>query len=412
MTTTTLMTATPAWPAPPNFPDEPTLTRMLDKTKGRLFFKKGAGFLGSLLCNHRFIWDWDAPTAWCNGTTIGFGPEFFYSLGTEQRVTLLAHELWHTGYDHMARLKDRDPQLWNWAADYVINNSLDIDGFSFEDMHPLLDHQYDGMSTDEVYDLLIQQYGTAPKMMARICKDGAGGDVGEPMAGGPGQPDLSGDLREMLPGTEMDVKSKIVQAIQASRMSKEAGVIPGETELLIDDFLNPVLPWEVLLQRYFSELSKDDYSWKRPSRRHEHEYLPSLDGDNGLEHLIYYLDVSGSVSDDEIRRFNSEVKFIHESLVPKRLTLVTFDTEIHDIYEFTDEDVFEKIVVHGRGGTSLECVRRHIIDNKPTAAVVFSDLYCHPMADNPGHPVLWVVMDNKRATIPYGTRIDIRKDQI
>lgn len=388
------------------------LDKWLDQAKGRLFTMKGAGFLGSLLCNHRIIWDENCPTGWCDGSTIGLSPRFFTYLNRDTRVTLLVHELWHTGYDHMTRLAGRDPRIWNMAADYVINNDMVRNGFSFEGMNGLIDPAYDNMTTEEVYHKLIEE-GVKPPPCAPGPGDPGDGKAGEGGTGNQGNiPDLSGDLREPTEEGAKEIMSKIVQAAQASRMSKEAGVIPGETELHIDEFLNPVLPWDTLLHKYMNELSNDDYSWKRPSRRYEDEYLPSLQGENGLEHLIYYLDISGSVSDEEIKRFNSEVKFIHESLAPKRLTLVTFDTKIQDVYEFEEDDVFEKIVVHGRGGTSLDCVQKHIVKHMPTAAVVFSDLFCYPMTPDPRVPVLWIIVDNKKAKTNFGTNIHMERHQV
>ena len=367
-------------------PNTQTLDRMLSKTKGRLFTKKGAGYLGSLLCDHVFVWDPSAETAWCNGTTIGWNPPFYTWLSPEERITVLAHELWHTGFDHMDRMgKVHCPQKWNIAADYVINNMLYNAGFVFGEklmsLKPYLDLQYDNMTTEQVYNLLPE----------------------DPPAPQP----LDNDVRPADEPSKQTVKSSIIKAMQASRMSKEVGVIPGEVELVMEKFLNPILPWEILLQHYFTELCSDDYSWKRPSRRYDDEYLPSLLGDSGLEHLIYYIDVSGSVTDEDVLRCNSETKFIHETLAPKRLTLVTFDESIQDTYEFTDDMPFEKIVIHGRGGTELDPVRQHIVKHKPTAAVIFSDLYCHPMEMDPGVPVLWIVVGNKSAKTFFGKRIHI-----
>jgi predicted metal-dependent peptidase len=372
-------------------PDTQTLDRMLSKTKGRLFTKKGAGYLGSLLCDHEFVWDPSAETAWCNGTTIGWGPAFYTWLTMEERITVLAHELWHTGFDHMDRMtKVHDPEKWNIAADYVINNMLYNAGFVFGDklmsLKPYLDLQYDGMTTEQVYNLLPDD-PQPPRPMDR-------------------------DVRPADEASKQRVTSSIIKAIQSSRMAKEIGVIPGEVELIIDQFLNPILPWEILLQQYFTEFSNDDYSWKRPSRRYDDEYLPSLLSDSGLEHLIYYIDVSGSVSDADVLRVNSEVKCIHENLAPKRLTVVTFDEQIQDSYEFTDDMPFDKIVIHGRGGTDLDPVRQHIIKHRPTAAVIFSDLYVHPMEMDPGVPVLWIVVGNKSAQTFFGRRIHIENEPV
>lgn len=402
-----------AIPAPEN-----ELNHMLGRAKGQLFLMPGAGFLGSLLCDHDYVWDPLAATAWCNGSVIAFNPSFFTWLTVPERVTLLAHELWHTGYDHMGRIGSmRCHDYWNRAADFVINLDLENNGFVFGpklmSLKPCLDPQYANMSTEYIYDLI------APPPMGKPMPqpgDGLPDPNGQPSAGSgqpssdPGNP-MGGDVRAPDTADGQDaIKGKIIKAIQSSKMAKETGVIPGETALMIDEFLDPILPWEVLLSRFFNDISKDDYSWKRPSRRYEDEYLPSLWGDDRLEHLSYYLDVSGSVSEDDIRRFNSEVKHIHEEYNPKRLTLVTFDTEIRDTFEFYEDMPFDKIEVIGRGGTDLDPVRQHIRKHQPTAAIIFSDLFVHPMTPDPGIPVLWVVVGNKKAQVHFGRKIHINSE--
>lgn len=394
-------------------PSDTELDQLLARTKGRLFFMKGAGYLGSLLCDHSFVWDDTVPTAWCNGTTIGWNRKFFYWLTPDERVTVLAHELWHTGFDHMHRFSDMGPSecpdLFNKAADFVINLMLETFGYVFGaklmSLEPCLDPQYAGMTTEQIYHLLPKPPKQPNPNAPGDPGKGAPDDQGNSSSTSPG---LSGDLRVPAEGQDRQKQiGKLVKARQASQMSKEAGVIPGEIEQTIDKFLNPILPWEVLLNRFFTDLSNDDFSWRRPSRRYEDDYLPSLMGENGLEHLIYYLDISGSVSDADVLRFNSEVKHIHQNLKPKKLTLITFDTELQDEYEFTDEDGFESLTIHGRGGTCLEPVRKHIKKTRPTAAVIFSDLYVRPMSEDPKVPILWVIVDNQNAKPAFGQAIHI-----
>lgn len=393
--------------------DDQQLEETLDRSKGRLFFKKGAAFLAALACNHEYIWSDRNRTAWCDGETIGINPEFWSELSPENRITLLAHELWHTGYDHMGRCGKRDPKIWNKAADYRINLDLHNAGFDFTGMNPLLDPQYGDMATEKIYEILAKggQQGNAPD-----TSDQGNGQSGEGSLPSDDGFDLGSDVvsksGEAGAKQQLAVMKKVVQATQSAMLSGDPGSVPGEIKIHIDKFFNPVLPWEVLLERFMNELSKDDYSWRRPSRRHDEEYLPSLLGENGLEHLIYYLDISGSVSDEEIAVFNSEVSHIHRSLVPKRLTLVTFDTKIRDVYEFTDEDEFKEIEVQGRGGTCLKCVHEHIKKHIPTAAVIFSDMYVRPMESDPRVPILWAVLDNENAEVPFGKIVHITREAL
>lgn len=378
-------------------PDQATLDKMFGRTRAQLLLhSKGAGFLGSLLCDHAYVWDEEAPfsTAWCNGETIAHSPQFFAWMNPESRKTVLAHELLHTAFDHMSRRDERCPDYWNIAADHVINNLLKSWGFDFTQLmqiEPCMDPQYAGLTTEDVYDRL----GPPPG-------GGSGSGKGVPGAGGP----LSGDVRPSPnPAAAADVKGKQVKAIQAAQMAKETGLLPGEIVLQIEKFLNPILPWDQLLSRFYTDLSQDDYSWKRPSRRYESDYLPSLAGDNKLEHLTYYMDVSGSVSDDDVIRFFSEVKHIHAEHQPAKITIVTFDAKIQDTLVLNDGDPFEKIAINGRGGTDLDPVFQHIRKTKPTAAIIFSDLICHPMARDPGIPLIWIVVNNKAARVMFGKKV-------
>lgn len=378
---------------------EEAMQKKLSKIKIKLFLHAGAAFLGSIMSQTRFIWD-DSPdcdTAWTDGITIGFNPSFWLRIPDEAKVTVLAHELWHIAYQHVLRLKEanRDPEKWNIAGDHLINLMLQKSGYKFDGIQNCYkDMRFTGMGTDQIYSLL-------PDPPA----GGGGSGVGQG-AGGAGKP-LGSDLRAPPKGKEIEVMGKVVQAVQAARLGNQAGTIPGEILLEIDKFLNPKLPWRVLLRRFFTEQSREDYSWKRPNRRYTDDYLPSLWSEDGLTTINYYLDISGSITDQNILRFNSEVKHIKEEFNPKRLDLVTFDTRIRDVYSFDEETPFEKVVVTGRGGTDLDPVAEHILKTKPNVAVIFSDLEVDPMPSVGGIPVLWVVIGSPNATVPFGQMIHI-----
>lgn len=365
----------------------------LNKTKGQLFFKKGSAFLGSLLCRMDFEWDEKIPTAATNGLKLFWNPEFFLSLDEETRVTVLAHELWHVAYLHCIRGLNKEPDRYNIAADHVINLMLQSHGYYMKGFPYCMDPKFTGMSTEQVYDLLPPSPpsgGGGGSMPA-----GLGSDI---------LPQNSNDPAQQTANTANAI-AKVVGAITAAQMSKEAGMIPGEITMTVEHFLNPKLPWETILFNFFNDMVDMERSYARPNRRYDDPILPGEAGLTGLEHLIYYLDISGSVSDHDILRFNSEVKYIHSELRPQRLTLVTFDTKIQDVYEFTADDVFEKIVVTGRGGTDLRPVMAHAKLHKPNAMIIFTDLYVDIPAELPPCPLVWICLDNSRAEVPYGKLI-------
>lgn len=383
----------PALPEIPEELDYGLLDRLFDRTKTQVFLGKNASFMGSLLCSMNFSWVEDIPTACTDGVTLWWNPRFFLKLNKEARVTILLHELWHPALLHMVRRGDRHPKVWNWAADIVINNQLDDEGHTFDWFKPWMDHKYDGWTTEDVYDALMKEYGLAGTPDEFDC------DIIEP------------DDPAERAIIEQTVVGNVVTATVTAQMSN--GDVPGEVEIVLKRFLSPKLPWEQLLYRFFNELANNDYSWSRPNRRHSDIYLPGMIEDAGaLDHIMYFQDVSGSISDGDSIRFNSEFKYVKETFKPKKMTFAQFDTRIQQVDVFEEDDPFDEIKIVGRGGTSLICVRDFIIEQKPTAVVIFSDLECPLMEPLPAGqeiPVIWVCLNNPKAKVNFGQLIHLRE---
>lgn len=382
--------------APEESLDLHQITRELDKTKSAVFLdKKNAAFLGSLMCSLNFVWSRDLPTAATNAITFWWNPDWFLSLDPEVRKTILMHELWHVARLHMIRLENRNPRLWNYACDIRINNDLEREGASFYGVEDCWkDQSFDAngiMAEEDIYE--------------KICSDG-----NEPKGSSWNDVSEDGDMIPLSNQEKQTVVNSVVQAVHQAKIAGQAGNLPGGLQEVINKFLEPVIPWQTILMQFFTDLLSEDYSWKRPNRRYSDMYLPSKFTDDGrLEHLIYFLDVSGSISDRDLLRFNSEVKYIQETLKPQRLTLVQFDTVIQDVREFKEEDPFDEIHIIGRGGTSFEPVREYILEHRPTAAIIFSDMWCLPMKPlDEEIPIIWVAIDNRTATVPFGKLIHIK----
>lgn len=362
------------------------LSRELDKTKSAVFLGKNAAFLGSLMCSMNFVWSEGVKTAATDGVTLWWNPRFFLSLSPETRKTVLMHELWHPARLHMVRGQGKCPDIWNVAADHKINLDLIDEGYSFKGIEfGCMDPKYRGWAEEDIYDDLINQ-------------------------GSPPPPDFEPDIKEPTKEDLARAVNNVVRAIHQDKLSGGTGAVPGDIVELVNKFLAPVVPWEQLLRQWMTDLIEDGFSWRKPNRRYADMYMPSRYEDEGrLTHLIYYEDVSGSITEADATRFNSEVKYVKETFNPKRLSLVQFDTVITQEIEFDENTPFEEVKIIGRGGTSMEPVREHILKHRPTAAIIFSDLECRPMADlGLDIPVLWVVIRNRGAKVPFGKLVHIK----
>lgn len=367
------------------------INREMDKVKVRTFLGKNAAFFGPLMCNLNFAWNEGIPTAATDSVDLEWNPHFFSALPEATRETVLRHELEHVARLHGLRMGSRDPKIWNKACDHRINIDLENEGYSFAGIEwACKDQRFGDKSEEEIYIILKAEHEQDPNKK------------------GPPDP-LAGDLKPIKEGAKHQAVANVVRAVQQAKATGKASDVPGHLEVTISDFLAPVLDPRVLLQRFFTELGDMIYTLRRPNRRFQDVYMPSTQPDmDRLGHLMYFLDISGSISDHEIKRFNSEVKHIKDSFNPERLTIVTFDTRICDVIEITENDHFDKITVTGRGGTSLRPVREMIIKHQPTAVMIFTDLRCEPMKRLPKEvPVIWVVSGNARASTKFGQIIHL-----
>lgn len=368
------------------------LSRLLDKTKSQVFLGSNASILGSIMCSLEFIWCEETRTASTNGKKLWWNPKWFLSLPEGTRKTVLVHELWHVAKLHMIRVGGRRHEIWNIACDISINNALEDDGYSFEGVSPTICQSFSGMAEEDIYDHLVKNDEDLPQTNW-------------------GKGDDEGDLQEPSKKEHPDVVNNVIRAVHQNKNSVTTGNLGEQVSELVEAFLKPVVPWQTLLFQFFSALAEEDYSWKRPNRRYQNMYLPSVQiNETRLESLNYYFDVSGSVSNEEIERFNSEVKHIKNTFNPEKLTVIQFDTGIRKVDVFTQNDQFNGLNIVGRGGTSLIKVREHIQETMPTAAIIFSDLYCPSMQKLDKHvPVIWVVVNNPNVTVNFGKTIHISR---
>jgi predicted metal-dependent peptidase len=91
-----------------------------------------APFMASLAMHLEIVpvVDCRLPTAATDGTRVFVNPYFLFGLSDEERVFVLAHEVWHCALLHMTRRGDREPLLWNLAIDHEVNALLQDEGLT------------------------------------------------------------------------------------------------------------------------------------------------------------------------------------------------------------------------------------------------------------------------------------------
>ena len=371
-------------------PDDKTLLVRLAKARSSLALDHP--FFGALAMGMPHVLA-DVPTACTNGKRVLYGREFLAKLSDAEVKFLVAHECMHPMLGHPWRILGRNAKKWNYAGDYIINNTLVSEGIGKMIEGGLHDPQIVAQgkgTTDGVYAILPEGYDGG--------EDGDGGDDG--YNGTPTDeclPDDSTSPAERKQA-EDDWKVRVAQAAQAVRMM---GKMSAGVELLVGEILTPVVDWRDVLSRFLVRQRTDERSFARPNRRFASQglYLPSTSGEV-MGEVIFYIDCSGSVIGD-IPRFAAEMRAVKEWLNPLKMHVVYFDSKVSH-YECFGRDDELHVEPHGGGGTAFSPCFRYADEQgiDPVAAVFLTDLCCNDFGPAPSYPVLWVSV--YEGTAPFG----------
>ena len=362
------------------------------KIKRNLFLKKNLAFLGSILCSTDIIFtENNEYTAKTDGEVIHISYHNFCNYDDETRLFILGHVLWHIAFMHPMRMGKRDPMIWEIASDIIVNRLLLANGFIANGLDIIVGNEelyqkynLDSLTTEEIYELIY------------IFQDK--------------NKDLPNDLNNDLDPDNTDPNNVKIKIGGLTKIGgRGAGDIPGEILEIINSFLKPQLKFGIILKNYFSELIQTSRSFRRPSRRIEEFILPSnSDDEDKLTSINVYIDSSGSLTDEEIKIFNSEIKSIKNNFNPEKITLISFDTKIRKIKIIKHNDKFDDFDLLGRGGTCLIDVFNHINNNKPSVSLIFTDLDVSIPTNYPKTPLIWLCTDPNQKTKPkYGKFIHV-----
>ena len=156
--------------------NENSLERKLTRARTQLLLNQP--FFGALCLRLKLI-EGGVPTMATDGRQILFNPEFVHSLQPEELQAVLAHEVLHCALGHHCRRGQRDPQLWNEAADLAINPLLIANGFSLPE-GALIDPEFDNLSAEEIYARRLQPKGSGDNSSPQASSSPCGFEASQP----------------------------------------------------------------------------------------------------------------------------------------------------------------------------------------------------------------------------------------
>jgi len=338
-------------------------------------------FFASMAFNVPMIADESIPTAATDMKVILYNPKFFEQLKEVKYIIfVILHEIMHIVLLDGIRMGNRDPELWNDACDYRINLILKKAGFEIWPQ-ALFDERFDGLSAEQIYDLLKNDEGRRPRA--------------NPMRG---------DLKKVAAQDEASrteignsVRAKVAQAATQAQL---AGQMPGYLKGIITALMEPEIDWAVALRRFMQRFVNEEENWSRRNRRYADFYLPAKYNQK-LGEIVLIGDTSGSVHMCKryYDRIATELNHIVSELHPERVRVIwadDTDCALQEVFEPCDE-----IDLHpqGGGGTDMTKPLKFVEQYDPLCVILVTDGYT-PWPEDTPYPL--IVLSTTDVIAPIG----------
>lgn len=341
-----------------NYMNDPVYEAIVQANVFLLFEKP---FFGSLATRMEPV---DA-SKWCktfatDGRKFYFNREYIKSLSEKQVRWTICHLIYHMAYDHLGRRNGKDKKIWDMANDYIVNYSLEKElvnsGIAERPAGALFSEKFnDEMTSEEVYRVLEQNKTTIKVTIddhLDLLGEDSDGSVEVTVVGDENGPPSLTDSD--IASIKMEIQSAVMNAANSCQ---KAGDVPAGIRRLIKDLTSPIMDWRALLEMHIQSQIKGDYHFAVPAKRSWSTgvILPSQKYVNKVD-VSVSIDTSGSMTDDMLRDFLSEVKGIMETFEDFTLRLWTFDTQVYNPKLFTPHNLDDILDYdpQGGGGTLFE----------------------------------------------------------
>ncbi len=364
---------------------------------------------------------------------------------------VLLHEINHVILFHSPRCKHRDPDVWNIATDFVINNLLKglsrearngrsddciLKCDSWDYAHDFLfDDRFDNLLEEEVYAEIEKNHTQKTTKKIKL-KDMHNGQFGQGQGSGTGGDEGDAEITETtitignkkfkstrvnFPRREFESSSakkkfedKKAERIGMTRQMIEGSVSKGVGSAAMKSFLkrlfNVEVDWGQILGDSIATALEpsSELSWSKPrvtwlANAHNLPYLPNEMEEEKFGTLVFAVDESGSMADDDIRK---AVKIVNDSKqYYKRVWVIKHDHAV--VWEKKYEEAIDaEELLHRRsyGGTSHRDVFDKVVhhmktepDDMISAFIGFSDMYSD-IAENQDMipssvPMIWIATE-------------------
>jgi len=406
--------------------------------KARVQLGRSQPFFGYLVMSLNLIEkpEKEVPTMGvdCNGN-LYYNPEFVKQLTPAELEGVLCHEVMHCALQHLVRTEERNHQLANISQDIVINDTILDSNLTLPSSvfyprnhelevfgHKLLDiHK---KCNEEIYDELYQ--AIKKQISLGNFKVGSGGmDIGDFIDNsGEGDKQFDNHIKGKEKAqkndkgggkdgelTEQDWQDRFTEAATYAKMQ---GHLPAGIERKLGKILGSEIDWRGMLYRFITNSIPYDFTWSRPNKKSRAlgTYFPDVLKEK-LE-LVVDCDTSGSIGEEELRTFMSEIVGIVKQFHNVELVVLFSDTKVYGPHKFMNPNPDEIIDLkpQGGGGTDHKMLYDWLDEHQPKTRLLinFTDGYTSFPEHDHGYHTIWVLAGDYHSDkehFPFGDVVEI-----
>jgi predicted metal-dependent peptidase len=314
-----------------------------------------------------------------------YNDDFIDTLRDEQIAYTLTNCAMHYALDYKHRQESRIQWLWKLAQDYAINSLLINNGMNAP-KYINHDIRFDKISAEEIYNTLEDEIDDKQEEHDSVEHI---------------------HYEQEIVDKEVD-KSIIDNNTQILNKAKKYGDLPLGIEILIPELNDSKIDWKNELYEVIEQSIKFDYRLSPPNKRFLSMgvALPSLGGSKAK--IVIAIDSSGSIDNEQLRIFLSEVQGIMNQFENFEIDLITADVKVHEHIILQPGDILEQKIIGG-GGTNFENTFTYIQNNihDITLFLYFTDGIGKFPKEESTFETIWVITNDK-VKVPFGRCIQLK----
>ncbi len=356
-------------------------------------------YFGTLCTKLELVLNEDIEAFKCDGKKLEYSSTFLEDSEISELEFVLANGAMHVSLSHENRKNGRSGWLWQMATDMAINDMLVENGLDKPNA-ALYRIRFKGMYAEEIY----------AELKSDILRDDDNLEYEADDADDVEQKNekKNEENKEDKKQTKEELDEEIIQeqlAAEEAISLLESEFKKGEAPSFMDRFFKleflGKIDWRDELKSALDRYFKDDYVLIPPNKKFLSQgiYLPSTTSQTFR--LVIAVDSSGSIDDELLSEFLSEVNFLMSLVSHYQIELIVCDEKIHSHKTFYSGESLE-VDIKGGSGTNFRPVFDFIENEFDDVKLLlyFTDLEGKFPFEEPPYSVKWV--SPKESEVPFG----------